>query len=506
MEFNSSQDAHAPRNNLARALSSPGRFLLVMGVYFAVQFLGRLIASPTTDLDESEQLLATQQLAWGYGPQPPLYTWLQFPLIKLFGPCVFPLALLKAILLFILYALTYFNARLVTRNHWLATLAACSLLFLPQIAWESQRDLTHSVLVTIFAAATFHVFLRLAQTPSPSWFIALGTCIGLGTLSKYSYGVFLAGIVCAALSDREWRKTVCHRGVIVSLCVAGVIVAPHLIWVTQHTRDATATARKFQMLGDASWVAATGLGLKNLIVAVTSYTAALLAIYALCCWRKSPDVATSPPTTGRDANRLMFRAMVFILSLLAVGVLLFKATGFKDRWFSPVFIWLPVLLVSALRARLDGARVGGMILLTVVIGLGIAVAIPGRIHFATTLGQPQRHNTDFETMSQAIAKEAMPKLIFTENNWLGGNPKRCFPDAFVFSPQIVLATQAVTGADCLVVWDVTKTNALDPEFAMALDRTVSTDLNATNLHYSEAALLHFPSRKSRIGFAFGRLK
>src|SRR5262245_45301744 len=87
-------------NALTSVLSSPSGFLLLLGGYFVLQIVLRLIISNTADLDESEQLLATQQLQWGYGPQPPLYTWLLFPLVKLLGPGILPLALLKNALLF----------------------------------------------------------------------------------------------------------------------------------------------------------------------------------------------------------------------------------------------------------------------------------------------------------------------------------------------------------------------------------------------------------------------
>ncbi|MBC8096001.1 MAG: hypothetical protein H7Y43_09330, partial [Akkermansiaceae bacterium] len=84
-------------------LSSGPRVVLLLAGYFLLQIVLRLITSNTTDLDESEQLLATQQLQWGYGPQPPLYTWLLYPLVQLLGPGVLALAIFKNALLFGIY-------------------------------------------------------------------------------------------------------------------------------------------------------------------------------------------------------------------------------------------------------------------------------------------------------------------------------------------------------------------------------------------------------------------
>ena len=187
-------------NSITRFLSSPRNFYLLLAAYFAAQVCVRLFTSNATDLDESEQLLATQRLQWGYGPQPPLYTWLQFPFVQLFGSSMLALALFKNLLLFGIYALTYQNARIITRDHLLSVAAAVSLFFLPQIAWESQRDLTHSVIVTFSAAATFHVFLRLNQSRTLGWYAVFGVCLALGMLSKYSFGVFVGGLVLGALT------------------------------------------------------------------------------------------------------------------------------------------------------------------------------------------------------------------------------------------------------------------------------------------------------------------
>src|SRR5690606_650703 len=111
---------------LPRVLTSASRFLLLLGGYFLLQIVLRLITSNTTDLDESEQLLATQQWQWGYGPQPPLYTWLLIPFVKTLGPGALALALLKDALWFGTYALTFASARLMLRDAARSALAALS--------------------------------------------------------------------------------------------------------------------------------------------------------------------------------------------------------------------------------------------------------------------------------------------------------------------------------------------------------------------------------------------
>ena len=63
-------------------------------LYFSLQMVMRLFTSQSAELDEAEQLLWTQDLRWGYGPQPPLYSWLQWVLFEVFGVSILALALL----------------------------------------------------------------------------------------------------------------------------------------------------------------------------------------------------------------------------------------------------------------------------------------------------------------------------------------------------------------------------------------------------------------------------
>src|SRR2546423_14195616 len=81
--------------------------LLLFGAYFFLQAVSRGMISETLGVDESEQTLLAQQWSWGYGPQPPLYTWLVIVFEKIFGLSSFSLALLKNLLLFGIYVLTY---------------------------------------------------------------------------------------------------------------------------------------------------------------------------------------------------------------------------------------------------------------------------------------------------------------------------------------------------------------------------------------------------------------
>ncbi|MGH6913317.1 MAG: ArnT family glycosyltransferase, partial [Geminicoccales bacterium] len=75
--------------------------------YFAAHTVIRVLISPSLGKDEAEQVLLAQALAWGYGPQPPLYTWLVTGAFAIFGEGILALSLLKNALLAAAYLLTY---------------------------------------------------------------------------------------------------------------------------------------------------------------------------------------------------------------------------------------------------------------------------------------------------------------------------------------------------------------------------------------------------------------
>jgi hypothetical protein len=77
--------ARAPSATRAAALAGTRPFWwIAAGAAFLIA--SRLLLSPAISWDHSEQLVWSQQLAWGYGPQPPLYTWLQWAVGQVLGP------------------------------------------------------------------------------------------------------------------------------------------------------------------------------------------------------------------------------------------------------------------------------------------------------------------------------------------------------------------------------------------------------------------------------------
>jgi 4-amino-4-deoxy-L-arabinose transferase-like glycosyltransferase len=487
---------------LPRFLSSPGKFYLLIGGYFLLQIVLRLIASGTTDLDESEQLLATQQLAFGYGPQPPLYTWLQFPLIRIFGSGVFALALLKDILLFGIYAMTYRNARLVTRDHWRAMIASVSLLFIPEIAWESQRDLTHSVLVTLLATAMFFAFLKLRENRQMRWYAAFGIFLALGVLSKYSFVIFAIALLLAALTIPSLRSIVWNRRIFLSLAICLVLLAPHLIWATHHMDWVMSTSKKLGMSAN-SWPRATLTGFANMFTGFGTHIGLLAVLFIIVCWKSAGKKISPAPIS--DGAKVIARGLVVMLVMLIAGIFFFKVTGFKDRWFLPLCVWVPILLVVIFESRLTARRMRTLASIAGIIALVISILIPVRVWFSEQIGFTQAINAPFDQLAREIRRsDGSFAGVIAINNWIGGNLKKEFPEKIVFTPRIFLKPNLRAGDKCLLVWDATRDDAPPKKF-LAFAAQFS-DVNMTDARFVEARLKHFRIKTMRLGIARCKIK
>ena len=473
------------------------RICFVLAAYFVIQVILRLLTSNSADLDESEQLVFAQQFQWGYGPQPPLYTWLQILVFKITTPSILGLSLLKNLLLFGTYTLTYLNARLVTRSHALGVAAAAALLFVPEIAWESQRDLTHTVLATTLATAAFHLFLRLRENNSIANYFFFGLCCGFGLLANYNFAAFLFGLIVASLVLVRFRNIFLDAKIFLALLVCVVILLPHFLWATHNFGTIASTSHKFKIQSDRLSVNILFSGLKNLISATATHIGALIGIVGLVALTSRKSGRNE--TAGCDVARLILSGIAVVLAALVCGVVLFKVTGFKDRWFQPVFVCLPVALVVFFQNRLGTKQIRALVALAIIVAAAICVSFPTRIWFAEKLHRREQLVAPFDRLSEEIRLEfPTAKTIIAEDLWLGGNLRRCFPEAQVLTPQLPGSWRRDDAPKTrLLIWNATRKES-PPESVLNFAKSVS-EFDEADARHIEATLKYFESKKMRLG-------
>lgn len=419
----------------------PGGFAVYLGLHVIL----RLALSPGAELDEAEQLVLTQGFAWVYGSQPPLYTWLQQAVFAWTGPGIPGLALLKNTLLFGTYAGIYFLAASVSGSRRRGALAAVMVLLIPQIVWESQRDLTHSVLVTTSCVWTLVALRWLEFRPTPTRFALFGLVTGIGFLSKYNYALFWVALVGALLATRHFRETLVRPTASLVPLVALAVAAPHLWFASRNPGLVTADAEKFGA------GAAPGLwpgvleGWGNLVLAAVAYLGPLLlvGVVLFVATRGRP-----PPAEGAPWRKILFRTAGFALGLCALLAIFAGVTEFKDRWMQPLLFFAPVWLVLLLPGEVPSGLLRFAAGTAVVVGLTVLALTWGR----TRIAADSRLNEPFPALAQGIRAQGHdPSAILGADRFIAGNLRLRFPGAIVFSPETPVRKVPKTSA-ILVAW------------------------------------------------------
>jgi lipopolysaccharide core galacturonosyltransferase RgtB len=471
---------------------NPRPFLALLLGYFALQTLARLWLSRSVELDAAEQLVMTQSWHWGYTMQPPLYTWLQTLAFQLFGLNVFALVLLKNLLLCGTFLLTYAAARELTDNPRAAVAAMASLFLLPQIAWESQRDQTHSVLMTMLAAALLYSFLRLAKTRRPAAYLIFGLVALLGCLSKYNFAVFVVVLLLAAASLEPFRPVVWHRGMLLAGAAFLLGAAPHLNWMRSHPAELMARAGEVHEHAAQLW-AVYAKGLASLVVAVAAFSGPAALIFAALFFR-APVTAPEMATPATDAGRQLTRR-IFVTSLLVCAGMVFAFQAhFKDRWMQPLLFATPIFLVMEILGRLDDRRWKRLLALNGLIAVGVFVVLNSTPAWAAATGHYRYLEPDYARLAAQLRERGFNGgVIAAESRRISGNLKLYFPDSPALATEVP-PVPAPRNVPWLAIWCAAEDRSIPP-----VDRETNMlwTLRGVDLNQEKPVLLDVPYEHGR---------
>ncbi|TNC67578.1 ArnT family glycosyltransferase [Rubellimicrobium roseum] len=409
--------------------------LVVLG-YFVVQMLLRMRFGRALELDEAEALVHARELRWGYGAQPPLYFWLQWGMFRLLGETVLALAALKALLL----TGVLIGVHVLLRREWppvTAGVGALSLSLLPQVMWESQRALTHSVLALLMAVVMAACALRALERGGMGSYRLLGLAVGLGVLSKFNVAVWALGLLGAAVMLPEWRARLRIGGVAAAIGVAATVVAPVAVWMRANPDLSTQSVEKFGI--ETGAIAARAQGLLDLLVAGLGFLALVILVVLSALLLRARPARRLPPAT-------QFLAVAAGLSILAV-VALVLATGMtemKDRWLLP-FAW-PLAPVAVLVFWPGLGRRGRGALGGFVAGLWLLVA--AALPFANLSGYRGMDWEPLATRLNALGPPEQPILV--ADQFAAGNLILAAPElspVFLMSPEALPSGRSILVAE-----------------------------------------------------------
>jgi 4-amino-4-deoxy-L-arabinose transferase-like glycosyltransferase len=438
---------------------------LVIG-YFGAQVAMRVAISDALELDEAEQSLWTQSFEFGYGPQPPLYTWLQMIVFEVLGPSVLGLALLKNALLSITYGSLWLAARRLMPAPLAATVALCPLL-LVQIGWNSQRDLTHSVLATTLASLSFLLVLRLVERPSAlTRWGALGLALGLGALSKYNFVGFAAVLLAAVLALPEARAALRSPRAWVGAVVLGgaalAVFAPHGVWLLDHASAASENTLHKLAGGPMSRGSQIIRGAGSLALATVAFLSPLwlllLGLFGAAWWRgrghndaPPPDFAHGDDAALRTAfaRRLGRNYALTLIGFFAVLIVVGGASQIKQRWLQPFLVMAPALAVAAAPWLASHPRRRVLHMCCAVAALCWLTWVGGRVVTNGMRATPDEQNEPAAALAAALRSSgALPEGPFTlisSDRVLAGSLRLQFPQARAVVAPDAAALDAIVG-------------------------------------------------------------
>ncbi len=383
----------------------------IFAAYFALQMGLRLLIGPALALDEAEAFFLARDLAAGYNAQPPLYFWLQWALFRTLGEGLLALALLKAVLLGGTVAVLFTLLRGAVPVA-VAGVAALSFGLLPQVLWEGQRALTHSVLALFISVCLLTVVWRAVMRGRWADYLLVGAVGGLVVLAKYNAALWPLALLLAALALPDLRRRVRPARLAVAALVAGVVVAPHGLWLWENGAAGGAGFDKLAVAGGALMARLWGTG--ALLVAVLTFLALPLVVFVPVWWMRGGARSVSP------LAGFMVTASAMALLVLWAFVLFSGATAVKERWLLPL-LW-PVVPAAVLwlwpqlgvRGR---QRLGGFI---AALWLIVMALLPW-----ASLRDPGYRAADFPALRDMLEAD-LP--VASDSLWLLGNLALIAPD------------------------------------------------------------------------------
>lgn len=412
-----------------------GRLFGLFALYFAVNIALRLALPHSLELDEGQQLFLAQDLALGYGSQPPFYNWLQYGVVQLLGTTLPALTVLKNAMLFGCYALVGMTAARIIRNPVLAVIAVIGMLTIPQIVFEAQRDLTHTVAV-LFAACLFvYALVTTLQRPTALHYALTGLAIGIGIIAKYNFVLLPVAGLIAVLLDPVFRRRLFDIRLVLTAAVAIAVVLPHGLWFVDHLHAATdRTLSKLMQDEDGGRLVQIGAGLLSLGQSLIAFAAAPVILFAIVFGRQWRAAWRRESSWSRLIGHMFLALVVALVLLVVVG----GASHIKARWLTPFFFLLPVYL--ALKIDLLDQPLGsapkhfGRIVLFIMVVVPLVLFL--RVPAARLTGDYKKINVPYQPAIEAILSTGRhrPALIATFEEQMAGNLRLNAPDIPVTTP------------------------------------------------------------------------
>ena len=342
--------------------------LLIVG---AVTFLRLLwLAGQPIDLypDEAQYWVWAQKFQFGYYSKPPMIAWLIWATTHLFGDTDLAVKISAPLL----YVFTSLFVHGIAKRLYDARIAAWStiaFITLPAVSLSALIVSTDVPLLLCWAAATYG-FVRAREPGGARWWILVGVAGGLGLLSKYAMGFWLASALGFLVLVPDERRHV--KPFLLSLALTLAVYAPNFIWNATngfvsylHTRD-NANVRDYGLHPQA----------------FAEFAGAQFGVFGPIFLGTLIVIVAGLRRVGADRRALLL--MSFALPTLAIMLVESMLSRAQPNWSAPTYLTATILVVAYLTQK---GR-DGLVQWSVVLHVALCVLLLGARDISAAVGHP----------------------------------------------------------------------------------------------------------------------
>ncbi len=180
--------------------------------------------------DELATLDDARHLAWGYVAYPPITPFFGRLSLTLFGTSLAGFRFFAALANAIAVVLAGLMARDLGGRRGAQVVAALATIPFCLAAGSLMQYVSFDY---FFWVLTDYFVVRLLKSDDPRWWLAIGSAIGLGMMSKYSMPFLVAGLLVGVLLT-DCRRYLVSKWLWYGFAISILIFLPNLLWQVRH--------------------------------------------------------------------------------------------------------------------------------------------------------------------------------------------------------------------------------------------------------------------------------
>jgi hypothetical protein len=182
--------------------------------------------------DEFQVLDDARHMDWGFVAYPPVTPFVERIGLAMFGTSLVGLRMFSVLAQAIALVVTGLMARQLGARRLAQVLAALAVAVSPLPLFEG-TEFQYSSFDYLWCVLIAYCLIRLLKSDNPRWWIGVGAGIGLGMMTKYTMGFFVAGIAAGALLTPA-RRYLKSPSLWAGAALAILIFLPNLRWQIRH--------------------------------------------------------------------------------------------------------------------------------------------------------------------------------------------------------------------------------------------------------------------------------